>query len=156
MDSQYREQLDGLCEELRSPRGWKHVPLSEICDEIYRYPSFYGMEHCTGGIPVIRGEHIDSSGEISRDWNQSWCVSKAVSDNFPRTVLRTGDLVFTVRGTIGKVGIVREAHEGALNRMEALIRAFDPCLSCATHAIGRSGIVYQLLGPDGTLLDEAR
>jgi NAD-reducing hydrogenase large subunit len=46
--------------------------------------------------------------------------------------------------------------EGALNRMEALIRAFDPCLSCATHAIGRSGIVYQLLGPDGTLLDQAR
>ncbi len=27
--------------------------------------------------------------------------------------------------------------EGALNRVEAVIRCYDPCLSCATHAIGR-------------------
>ncbi len=46
--------------------------------------------------------------------------------------------------------------EGALNRMEAMIRAFDPCLSCSTHAIGRSGLHFQLLGPDGTLLDEVK
>jgi len=48
--------------------------------------------------------------------------------------------------------------EGALNRMEAMIRAFDPCLSCSTHSIGRagSGIHYQLLGPDGTVLDEVK
>ena len=27
--------------------------------------------------------------------------------------------------------------EGALNRIEAAIRAYDPCLSCSTHAIGQ-------------------
>jgi NAD-reducing hydrogenase large subunit len=27
--------------------------------------------------------------------------------------------------------------EGALNRVEAAIRAYDPCLSCSTHAIGQ-------------------
>jgi len=27
-------------------------------------------------------------------------------------------------------------HEGALNRVEAAIRCYDPCLSCATHALG--------------------
>ncbi len=46
--------------------------------------------------------------------------------------------------------------EGALNRVEAVIRAFDPCLSCSTHALGRMTLPVQLLGPDGTVLDEVR
>jgi NAD-reducing hydrogenase large subunit len=44
--------------------------------------------------------------------------------------------------------------EGALNRVEAVIRAFDPCLSCSTHALGRMPLYLQLLGPDGAVLDE--
>jgi NAD-reducing hydrogenase large subunit len=46
--------------------------------------------------------------------------------------------------------------EGVLNRVEAGIRAFDPCLSCSTHAAGQMPLVVQLLGADGTLLDEVR
>lgn len=44
--------------------------------------------------------------------------------------------------------------EGMLNRVEASIRAFDPCLSCSTHAVGAMPLHIQLLGPDHTLLDE--
>ena len=39
--------------------------------------------------------------------------------------------------------------EGILNRVEAGIRAFDPCLSCSTHAIGQMPLVVELVGPDG-------
>ncbi len=46
--------------------------------------------------------------------------------------------------------------EGALNRLEAGIRAFDPCLSCATHAFGHMPLQVVLVGPDGTVLDEVR
>jgi NAD-reducing hydrogenase large subunit len=46
--------------------------------------------------------------------------------------------------------------EGALNRLEAGIRAFDPCLSCSTHAVGMMPLQVQLIGPDGTILDEVR
>jgi NAD-reducing hydrogenase large subunit len=46
--------------------------------------------------------------------------------------------------------------EGMLNRVEAVIRTFDPCLSCSTHAQGQLGLNVELRGPDGTLLDEAR
>jgi NAD-reducing hydrogenase large subunit len=35
--------------------------------------------------------------------------------------------------------------EGALNRLEAGIRAFDPCLSCSTHAFGRMPLHVRLL-----------
>jgi NAD-reducing hydrogenase large subunit len=46
--------------------------------------------------------------------------------------------------------------EGALNRVEAVVRAFDPCLSCATHAVGQMPIHIQLLGPDGGVIDEVQ
>ena len=43
---------------------------------------------------------------------------------------------------------------GMLNRVEAVIRAYDPCLSCSTHAVGQMALKVQLLSPDGNLLDE--
>jgi NAD-reducing hydrogenase large subunit len=39
--------------------------------------------------------------------------------------------------------------EPILNRVEAGIRAFDPCLSCSTHAIGQMPMVMELVGPGG-------
>ncbi len=47
-------------------------------------------------------------------------------------------------------------EEGALNRVEAVIRAFDPCLSCSTHAWGQMQLLMQLRGPQGELLHELR
>jgi NAD-reducing hydrogenase large subunit len=46
--------------------------------------------------------------------------------------------------------------EGMLNRVEAVIRAFDPCLSCSTHADGHIPLHLRLVAPDGKLLDELR
>jgi NAD-reducing hydrogenase large subunit len=47
-------------------------------------------------------------------------------------------------------------QEGMLNRVEAVIRTYDPCLSCSTHAIGQMPLHIQLLGPQGLLLDEVK
>jgi NAD-reducing hydrogenase large subunit len=46
--------------------------------------------------------------------------------------------------------------EGALNRVAAVVRAYDPCLSCSTHASGLPAVRLLLVGPDGSVLDEAR
>jgi NAD-reducing hydrogenase large subunit len=43
--------------------------------------------------------------------------------------------------------------EGALNRLEAVIRAFDPCLSCSTHALGAPGVQVILVDCRGRVLD---
>ena len=43
---------------------------------------------------------------------------------------------------------------GMLNRVEAVIRAYDPCLSCSTHAVGQMALKIQLLDPEGHVLDE--
>lgn len=46
----------------------------------------------------------------------------------------------------------RQLSEGMLNRVEAAIRCFDPCLSCSTHAIGAMPLVVELREADGNLL----
>jgi len=43
--------------------------------------------------------------------------------------------------------------EGMLNRVEAAIRCYDPCLSCATHAIGKMPLEVTLVAADGSILD---
>ncbi len=47
----------------------------------------------------------------------------------------------------------KELTDGALNRVEAVIRAFDPCLSCSTHADGRRDLQVDLIDADGRLVD---
>jgi len=43
--------------------------------------------------------------------------------------------------------------EGTLNRIEAVIRTFDPCLSCSTHAFGQMPLAVSLLNADGEVVD---
>lgn len=45
---------------------------------------------------------------------------------------------------------------GMLNRVEAAVRAYDPCLSCSTHAAGQMALHVQLLDPEGNVVDEVR
>ena len=44
--------------------------------------------------------------------------------------------------------------QGTLNMVEMAIRAYDPCLSCATHHLdGRLPVKMDIVGPDGNLID---
>lgn len=48
----------------------------------------------------------------------------------------------------------KQLSEGLLNRIEHGIRLYDPCLSCATHAIGQMPLHVQLLDHGGRVVDE--
>jgi NAD-reducing hydrogenase large subunit len=63
--------------------------------------------------------------------HNNWAMSKAV-DSVAKTY---------VKGP--------EVQEGMLNRVEAAIRAYDPCLSCSTHAIGQMPIRIDVIDPNG-------
>ena len=43
--------------------------------------------------------------------------------------------------------------EGMCNRIEAVIRTFDPCLSCSTHAVGSMPFIIELIAGDGRVID---
>ncbi|TCJ12962.1 Ni/Fe hydrogenase subunit alpha [Parasulfuritortus cantonensis] len=47
----------------------------------------------------------------------------------------------------------RELTEGLLNHIEVAIRAFDPCLSCATHALGKMPLRLELIDAEGRQID---
>jgi NAD-reducing hydrogenase large subunit len=48
----------------------------------------------------------------------------------------------------------RKFSEGAMNRIEAVVRTFDPCLSCSTHAFGQMPLVLTLLSAEGDVVDQ--
>ena len=50
----------------------------------------------------------------------------------------------------------REVTEGLLNHVEIAIRAYDPCLSCATHALGQMPLEVSLVDADGALVSSLR
>ncbi len=46
-----------------------------------------------------------------------------------------------------------EPTDGLLNRIEVAIRAFDPCLSCATHALGKMPLFVEIVDPAGEVVE---
>ena len=75
-------------------------------------------------------------------------------------IIATGNNNLAMNRSVKQVAqhYVKGSHlqEGMLNRVEAVIRCFDPCLSCSTHAIGRMPLHIQLLGPGNEVLDEVK
>jgi NAD-reducing hydrogenase large subunit len=101
--------------------------------------------HGVGVIEAPRGTLIhdytaDEDGKLLKvnlivsTGHNNWAMSKAV-DSVAKTY---------VKGP--------EIHEGMLNRVEAAIRAYDPCLSCSTHAVGQMPIQVDILAADGSLV----
>jgi len=50
----------------------------------------------------------------------------------------------------------KEITEGMMNAVEVAIRAYDPCLSCATHALGQMPLEISLFDSKGKLIDLKR
>jgi len=73
-------------------------------------------------------------------------------------IIATGQNNLAMNRTVAQIArrYIRGAQipEGMLNRVEAGIRAFDPCLSCSTHAAGQMPLRLQLVAADGTVIHE--
>ncbi len=126
------ERVRVLCED-------KDIMSTDILNTRRNYTG-----HGVGVIEAPRGTLIhdytaDENGKLLRvnlivsTGHNNWAMSNAV-DSVAKTY---------VRGP--------EVHEGMLNRVEAAIRAYDPCLSCSTHAVGQMPIQVDVLNPDGSL-----
>jgi NAD-reducing hydrogenase large subunit len=49
-----------------------------------------------------------------------------------------------------------EITEPMMNAVEVVIRAYDPCLSCATHALGKMPLDVKLLDSNGNVMDQKK
>jgi NAD-reducing hydrogenase large subunit len=101
--------------------------------------------HGVGVIEAPRGTLIhdytaDENGKLLKvnlivsTGHNNWAMSNAV-DSVAKTYIKGANVT-----------------EGMLNRVEAAIRAYDPCLSCSTHAVGQMPIQLEIVAPDGELL----
>lgn len=98
------------------PVDWEVTDLGSICNEIYRYPTYYNIEYVEQGkgVPEVRDELIKDGGELSDDLSNYRYISEGTSQQFPRTILHEGDFVISVRrSTLGKTGYVSKKFEGA-------------------------------------------
>jgi NAD-reducing hydrogenase large subunit len=50
----------------------------------------------------------------------------------------------------------REITEGMMNAVEVAIRAYDPCLSCATHALGKMPLEITMINSENKIIDQKR
>ena len=69
---------------------------------------------------------IDRVNLIVSTGHNNWAMSESV-DNVAKTYIDG-----------------QEIREGLLNRVEAAIRAHDPCLSCSTHAVGQMPMIVEV------------
>lgn len=76
-----------------------------------RYPSFYGIPYLPEGVICFKGEAIDKDGFITEE--KLSYIPETINKQFPDTILGKGDIVFSVRGTIGKIFVVSEEYIGS-------------------------------------------
>ena len=50
----------------------------------------------------------------------------------------------------------QEITDGLLNHVEVAIRAYDPCLSCATHALGKMPLQIEIINAEGSVLSSRK
>lgn len=88
--------------------------LGDLTSLIYRYISCYGFSFYDSPsdtrVPFLQVGDINATG-IS-DENLIFIENK-ISEKYPKTILESGDLIFSVRGTIGKVAIVTHEFENS-------------------------------------------
>jgi NAD-reducing hydrogenase large subunit len=134
----------------------------------------YAIERMTELLdnPDILNPHVRAYAEPNREEGvgiaeaprgtllHHYKVDKNGLVQFANLIIATGHNNLALNRGVKQVAthFVRDGKltEGALNRVEAVVRAFDPCLSCSTHAAGQMPLVIELRNSDGTLLDSTR
>jgi NAD-reducing hydrogenase large subunit len=127
------ERVQALCED-------KDILSTEILNTRKAW-----VGHGVGVLEAPRGTlihdyHADENGKLLKvnlivsTGHNNWAMSKAV-DSVAKTYVHGPDI-----------------QEGMLNRVEAAIRAYDPCLSCSTHAIGQMPIQVEIFDSQGRLI----
>lgn len=94
------------------PKHWRISGFKRVFKVIYRYPTYYNIEYVSEGVPEIRGEALNNDGLITKLETERY-ISPDTNALFPRTQLSRGDVVMSVRGTMGKIGLVDDNYVGA-------------------------------------------
>jgi NAD-reducing hydrogenase large subunit len=120
--------------------------------------------------PILQSDHIRSFASVNRlegigvseaprgTLFHHYQVDKDGLIQKVNLIVATGNNNLAMNKTVTQIAKhyihSEDIPEGFLNRVEAGIRCYDPCLSCSTHAAGQMPLHIQLFNANGQLLTE--
>jgi len=119
--------------------------------------------------PAIVGSHVRARAMINRNhgvgaceaprgtlFHEYWVDDDGVLQKV-NLVIATAQNNLAMNRTVRQLAIQyldgNRISEGMLNRIEAGIRCYDPCLSCSTHALGEMPLIVEIVDPEGCVLE---
>ncbi len=159
----------------REMREFKHRSKGAVCQSFhYHLARLIEMLHAVERIqelmedPEILSEHVRAKALLNRMEGIGSCEAprgtlfhhyQVDADGLVKkanlliaTAQNNLAMNMAVEQTARRFVTPRSISEGMLNRVEAAIRCFDPCLSCSTHAIGQMPLIIELRSHAGELL----
>lgn len=130
---------------------------AEVIKDLLHDPKLMGNDLVRKGTPRLKGigiieaprgtlthhYEVDEKGMITRC---NLIVSTTHNNDAMNTAVR-----WVANNVISRSGTITD---GMLNQVEVAIRAYDPCLSCATQAMGKMPLRAELYNHLGELIDE--
>jgi len=127
---------------------------AEVIRDLLNEPGILGTDLMAQGTPQLEGIGVIEAprGTLFHHYrmDELGCIAKA--NLIVSTTGNNRAMNESIRAVAAKEFDGREITEGLLNRIEVAIRAYDPCLSCATHAVGKMPLIVEAVGPDGSVL----
>ncbi len=141
-----RELFDSYLQQVFSQRGegWVESRLGEVClfengDRGKNYPS--RAKFVDSGISFINAGHIDD-GRI--DFSSMNYITATNFDLLSRGKVRFGDVLFCLRGSLGKFAVVDADIQGAIASSLVIIRPQNLSVEYLLHYL-RSGLCKQMI-----------
>ena len=127
---------------------------AEMIQQLLDDPDLLGSDLVTRGEPAREGVGVIEAprGTLFHHYkiDENDAIVKAnliVSTTNNNTAMNTA-----VREVAAKYLSGHKLTEGLLNHIEVAIRAYDPCLSCATHALGKMPLQVELVDAGGEVV----
>jgi type I restriction enzyme S subunit len=126
-----------------TPQDWLNVELQQITER--DHPICYGIVQVgpftANGVPVlaIKNLNLDYSSDIHR-------ASAVIERPYARSRVHSGDVLVSVKGTTGRVGIVPEHFSGNISRDLARIRLREEIAPAFIYQMLQSGLAQRRLG----------
>lgn len=125
--------------------GWTQKTLQEVClfengDRGANYPS--RSVQTTSGIPFINAGHLTEAGIDFTDMNY---IPRERFDILGNGKIRRGDILFCLRGSLGKFASVGDLSEGSIASSLVIVRPKDSVLNKFILAYFQSHICAQMI-----------
>jgi type I restriction enzyme, S subunit len=105
------------------PNGWEIKKLGEVCEVVTKgtTPTSLGFKFTDEGVNFIKVESLTESGQIIP--NKVAYISEECHESLKRSQLKENDILFSIAGALGRIGIVNKAIVPAnTNQALAIVR----------------------------------